>query len=271
MYRKPVVIRVCIVLWMGLFVSLGLLTQAKNTVRAATPIPTLNANGMLEIVPSATAVKSGDTFDLAVKITIDVPTCDAQAGMTFDSNLVEITGVDEGDFYKNYADANGIQSIMVPNQAVPDNANGTLPFTGVALIGGKCGPTGSGSLYVVHLKAKKDGSAKFSLTDIIVQDDASHVKSKGVPMPVAYSGIQTRDLVVNIGGAAAPEQPTRPALVPTPVGNQLPTQEATAVLLPTQADSNGSGGTAFPWVIAIPVVGVVVIAGVIILTSRKPK
>jgi hypothetical protein len=257
---------------LGVLMLIGLLLRSQTIALANTPLPTHVATGSITLVPSAATINAGDSFDLAVQITINSPTCDAQAGLSFDPKLVEVTGVTEGDFYKNYATAQNITTFMMPQNPQADNSAGNLPFTGVALIGGKCGPTGTGNLYVVHLKAKANGAALFSLTKIRVDDDGS-LSSGSTKFTVPYEGITTSDLMINIGGTGTAQvMPTKEVVVYTPIA-AIPTQEATAVLLPTQAstDVSGSGGSSFPWLIVVPVVGVVVIAGVVVLTSRKKK
>jgi len=261
MNRNKVFFKSLSVLTLGILALIGLLIHPQGVSLAATATPPRIANGLLEMVPSVTTIKAGDSFDLTIQITIDSPTCGAQSGMTFDPKLVEVTGVDEGDFYKKYADANNLSTALIP--ATVDNATGILPYTGVSILGKPCGPTGTGSLMVLHMKAKANGQARFSLTDIIVGDDGNTTHNG----PVAYAGINTRDLTIDIGGTGGVQtQPTRGADIPTPIGNSLPTQAATAVVLPPESPS----GPSIPWAYILPGAGLLAIV-VVVLTTRKKK
>jgi hypothetical protein len=72
---------------------------------------------------------------------------------------------------------------------------------------------------------------------------------------------------VNIGGSGTAIQPTaQAALVPTAPGNIMPTQVATVV---RRADTLTSGNSGFPLWIFIPVAGMLVIGGGIVLATRK--
>lgn len=251
-------------------VVLGSLIRSANLVLAATDVPTETANGSLSLSASTQTIQVGDSFDVKAIMTIDQPTCSAQAILTFDPKLVEVDGVEQGDFYKTWAQANGMMTVMLPSTPKADNNQGTVPVIGVALLGGKCGPTGTGTFLTFHVKAKANGVAQFSLSNIIIDDNGLYTNGKGEKQARPYQGIQSQGLAVSIGqsGGSVVQPTAQAALVPTVMGSVPPTQEATAV---KRVDTLTSGNSGFPLWIFIPVAGVLVIAGVVVFTSHKGK
>jgi hypothetical protein len=227
-----------------------------------TPVPTQNSNSLFSMSASNPSVKAGDTFDLNINIQTDTETRGAQAALVFDPALVEVVDVVEGDFYKSFADTIGASTMMVPSKPKVDNEKGTVQGVGVVIMGGSTsgpmGAKGNGVFVTYHLKAKGNGQAKFSL-QLVKLYDAAFGKNQ------AMGGVNTQDLVLAIGGGAV-EQPTAHAGQPT---SNAPVSTAVrrATSTPEAVTDNGNAG--FPWLIVVPVAGLFLVGGVVLVTRKK--
>lgn len=258
-----------------------------------TQIPMKQSNTQITLAVDNPAVKAGDTFDLNVMFSSDTPSRAAQCALTFNPNLVEVTGVSEGDFYQKWAQANGATTLLVPDPA-PDNAQGRVPTVGVSLVGQPgSGPTGSGKLLVYHVKVKSDasGTAEFTLSDAHVADvgddatgrvqDLAGVTVQGAAIAIGDNTaevVQPTPVPSTQPQARADVKPTVQAQAPANTNsNQKP--EPTVARVKPQSQTNpasvnsarASTGSSFPWVIVIPAVGVVVVGAVFFMTTRQRK
>ncbi|MDR3578023.1 MAG: cohesin domain-containing protein [Anaerolineaceae bacterium] len=270
MNKPKNIYRIALGTLLALSVLAGLLLSPKVPVLAqkATAIPTKMSNTTIGISPANPVVNPGDSFDVNVTIQSDTQSRAAQCQITFDPKQVEVTGVSEGTFYKQWASANGASTIMVPPKPAIDNQKGTIALTGISLIGSPGnGPTGNGTLLIIHAKANPsaNGTANFGLTNLEIDDtgDASgRVQQLG--------GVKVQNGTVAIGsGAAAPNQPTAQAVAqPTAAdSNSNPAVEPTIARISTSSSTGGD----IPWIIILPAFGVVIIGAVVFTTTRKRK
>jgi hypothetical protein len=121
-------------------------------------------------VVAPASVQVGASFDVNINIgTGSTQTRGAQAAVTFDPAVLECTGVSEGSFYSTWAAANGATNGFIPG--VIDNESGTMVPSGVLVYGGTGGPSGSGTILIIHFKAigVSAGSA-ISLDNCIISD-----------------------------------------------------------------------------------------------------
>jgi len=257
-------------LFIFLFVIIvsGLLSQPSGSVAAqvATPIPTIMSNTSIKVGVPTAPVKIGDEFDIPVTITTDIPSWGAQFQINYDQTLLEITSVDEGGFYKDWADANGASGMTMPKPSA-DNKKGIIPTTAFFLVGAKSGqgPSGSGTLMVIHAKALKDGTVELKLSEIVVNDSGVYGGS-----PTELGGIKAQNGIISIGSGVA-VQPTAGGLqqaTAAPTLQNLNAQPPTIErLVPVTSEDKGQGG--IPWVIILPLLGALVIGVGVFLVTRK--
>ncbi len=145
-------------------------------------------------------------------------------------------------------------------------------FAAVILGGPADGPSGSGTLAVFHCKAKAgaSGRRRSALQDVVV----SGLGDKLHAAPLA--GVTTQGAKLAVGAAQASAAVTQPTPEPSsqpPTAVPTPTFEPTVVRRPTRApesstDSSGAGA-GVPWMMILPVLGVVVIGGAVFATTRR--
>jgi hypothetical protein len=210
-------------------------------------------------------VKAGDEFTIPVTLTTDVTSWGAQFGLTYDPTLIEITSVDEGGFYKDWAAANGASGMTMPKPKA-DNAKGEFPVTAFFLVGanpGK-GPTGNGTLAWLHIKALKDGTATLKLNRIQVTDSGVNHKTG-----VLLGGVKSQDGVISIGGGSV-AQPTAADFVEATRPPSVQAMEAQPTIARRSAEDNQDGASgSIPWEIVVPLGGVIVLGGVVFMVRRK--
>jgi len=237
-----------------------------------TAIPTQNANITIAVSVANPVVQPGDAFDVNITIKSDTPSRGAQAEIAFDPKLIQVVSVAQGDYYKNWAQANHGNSVLQPPKPAIDNDKGLVALMGVVLIGGTVGqgPTGSGTLLVLHAKAQAgvSGAATISLDKLIVADtgDATGTSQR-------LGGVKVQNGVVTIGSGQAAATPTAQAVTAVPA---LPTQvEATVAPrgaeAPSDPSSSGGFGSLGLLLLAVPVVGAVVIGGGVVVVLRRRR
>lgn len=118
-------------------------------------------------------VKEGEAVSVDIRISTDTPCRGAQCSLSFDAALMKCDSVAEGGFFKDWADANGASTLMVPQSATIDNSQGKVSTMGIAVMGGNTGGAkGSGVLCTYHFTALADGTAAPTLSEVVVADDS---------------------------------------------------------------------------------------------------
>jgi multidrug efflux pump subunit AcrA (membrane-fusion protein) len=142
-------------------------SAASSTVSkpASTANPTSAKTSIGLSIPNRN-VKAGDVVKIYVVINTDQMLRSGQCGLTFDPTLLKCDKVDEGGFFKNWADAQKIQTMVLP-QAQIDNTKGIISTMGDALMGMvPGGATGTGTFCTYSFTALKDGNISPKLTDV---------------------------------------------------------------------------------------------------------
>ena len=81
----------------------------------------------------------------------------------------------EGNYFKDWAAANGSSTIQVPQPDI-DNTKGKVSDIGVAIMGTKAGGAkGTGVLCTYYFTALTDGVAAPTLTDVLLSDENGKV------------------------------------------------------------------------------------------------
>jgi multidrug efflux pump subunit AcrA (membrane-fusion protein) len=146
-------------------------TTPQSTVYSTTSKPASTANptsaktSISLSIPNRN-IKAGDVIKIDVVIDTDQMLRSGQCGLMFDQTLLRCDKVDEGGFFKNWADAQKIQTMVLP-QAQIDNTKGTISTLGDALMGMvPGGATGTGTFCTYSFTALKDGNISPKLTDV---------------------------------------------------------------------------------------------------------
>jgi len=144
---------------------------APNSSEATVSVFLANAN-----------VKAGDNFTVDVLIDSKVALRGAQCALSFDPSLMKCDNAVEGTYFKDWANANGSSTMVVPQPSI-DNSTGHVSDIGVAIMGTEeGGAEGSGVFCIYNFTALSDGVAKPTLSDVILADE------NGKTVPVTVSG-----------------------------------------------------------------------------------
>jgi hypothetical protein len=154
----------------------------------------------LSVSLSNQQVNPGDTFTVNLMINTKVASRGAQAALTFDPSAMECTGVTEGNFYSNWATANGVSTTMMPSSPDIDNTNGTVEVTAVAIMGQSAaeqagqalgGAQGQGIFLSYQMTAKSgvNKNASVGLSDVEILD----------PNANSIKGVASNNAQVTIG------------------------------------------------------------------------
>ncbi len=262
----------------------GLLFQPATGVsaQANTPLPPVQTNTTVAVVPSSAAVKPGDEFDISVTIDTDTPSWGLQFETHFDPNLVELSALAEGGFYKDWAQANGAQTMLVPNPE-PDNTQGLVPLVAAIVLGAQPsqGPKGKGTVATLHARVKPNASGTINITLERVQVSDAGMNGGDT---VQFEGVKVQNASVAIGSAAAAPQPTAVPLTaapkkftpqPSPVaGKAEPTvvfRGSTSNAAAADDTGEASSGSPLPLDLLIPGIGALVIVGAVAAVVGKRK
>jgi hypothetical protein len=169
---------------------------AAVTVSATPTVPAMILVGPAETIPP------GAMFDLALWFSSPAITRGAQFGLAFDPSKIQITGIDEGDYYHSWAAGNGATTMLFPGFQV-DAQHGWVKVIGLTIMGGAGappyagGPTGSGILATVHCLAlpTASGSTGVTLEEVAVGIPTDKGITENVPT------VQVTDTVLIIGSA----------------------------------------------------------------------
>jgi hypothetical protein len=137
------------------------------------PLRTVRADGTgLSISPQQQIVEQGDEFEVDILISTDNATRGAQFDLTFDSSLVRVNSMSQGDFYSGWTDLHGGSTSTFIGAI--DNVAGKIEAWGIAIINGTDpgGQMGSGTLATVHMEALSEftGTSDLILSNVIVTD-----------------------------------------------------------------------------------------------------
>ncbi|MGQ9675494.1 MAG: cohesin domain-containing protein [Chloroflexota bacterium] len=212
----------------------GTPTRTVTATRTPNPTPTptsvtVPGSISVSVSPGTQTVAAGATFDVDVRIDSVIPVGAAQCGFSFDPSKVQVEGVHEGSFLKNWAIGHGCDTQNpVPPQI--DNVNGKVSVFGITIVGSGCagnGPSGSGVFCTFRMKAKTGvtGQSALTLYDVVVMDanygeysgSAVRVNSGQVAVTAATTPTATRTPTT----ATATTTP-RPTWTPTPTATRVP-------------------------------------------------
>ena len=138
---------------------------------------------------------NGASFDVNLAVNTSVAVRGWQANLSFDAAKLTLNSISEGTFLSDYATANGGGTVS-GGIATINNTAGTAAIPGFAISGaGTGGPTGAGTLAVLHFTAKADvnNMANIGITSIVLSDTVAATIS-GVAMTGGTAAIGTLPL-----------------------------------------------------------------------------
>lgn len=142
--------------------STGISNSNQAPTHTATTLPA--ARSIVSVSPSAPTVEPGSSFALNVVVDTQTPIRSGQVSLSFDPKLLELERVEEGGFLKDWATSYGGFTSIFPQPSV-SNDRGTVSNAGVSVMAGaRGGVTGSGTLFVFHMRAKPEGSGRSAIT-----------------------------------------------------------------------------------------------------------
>lgn len=143
----------------------------------------LAANAGVTSIPSVQTVAAGANFSVDISVTTNTPTRGMQFALAWDPTKVKCNSVQEGTFYKGFAQQNSsITEVVLPSSPTANNTAGTFPssgYVGIALMGGfdnatgtAPGPTGTGNVFILNMTAlSASGTTTFTLSSVQLSDN----------------------------------------------------------------------------------------------------
>jgi hypothetical protein len=202
-------------------------TSPTSTMAPMVALPTTASNAHLSFSPPQALVSAASQeFTVNVVVNTDKPTRSFQAKIKFDPSILKLDSLEEGDFYSTWAGNNGGSSNMMPAPTI-NNTLGETSVIGILITGAAAagdhygGPTGSGTIIVLHFTSKAVGVSTLTMENVLLGDDSNTSTLKMRKLQVAVDGGEAF-----VGVTPTPTQPG---------GSGTQSASATA--------TTGSGGT----------------------------
>ena len=202
-------------------VRVGLSWGGTRPAITLTPTPTPYSNVGLSISPVNQTESSGSTFDIKVMInTGNVISRGAQVSLIFDPSLLQCNSVDEGDFFKSWAQSHSCSTIVFPTPEINNNS-GQVSDIGIAIMGQTTGgPSGSGTFCTYHMttKAEASGQSSIILTDAQIADQTG-VILRGITVNNGQVTVGNTTPISISGGVTTPTPAPMPLVTPPPASS----------------------------------------------------
>src|SRR5262249_44401228 len=164
----------------------------------------------LALSPGVSTVKPGDPFSVQVMINTAAISKGVQFGLAYNPKLLKLVGVDEGTFYKDWADQRGASTLLVRGRGI-DPDTGHLQTMGIAVIGGPDGGvTGKGLVATLRFQAMPGVSGQSTLT----LEDVQISSFDNCAVARAVNPASVTDGVVVVGAGPIPPPPSPRKVVP---------------------------------------------------------
>jgi hypothetical protein len=166
----------------------------------------------VQLSPSTLALKPGQSFEVEIMLTTAYVTRGTQFGLSYDPRLIEITKIDEGEYYRVWAMQNKASTIMAPGVTIDAERGLVRPF-GVVVLGGTptAGPNGRGLLATIEGRAKPGASGTTTLRLEAVEVSSvqsSQVNANG--SVISVPSFTVADAQIAVGDNATPPAPPTP-------------------------------------------------------------
>ena len=197
-----------------LYILLGLLIGALSLTLLTVPVLADDASVSVGVSPATSVVSSGTSFTVDLVINTATPIRGWQADINFDASKLQCTGVTEGGFLRDFAQANGGSTFWVAPKI--DNTSGTISTAMCVITGARTtdyaflGAAGSGTLCTLAFTAKPQAAGVVNIAPVHVElGDTNYIANFVSP------------IVVNSGAVGIGDTST-PLVVPPPITEVFP-------------------------------------------------
>lgn len=203
-------------------IATATITSTRTATITGTLTPTL---AIVQIIAPTQTIAPNENFTITIDMDLLARSRGAQAGLSFNPAVMRCNSVEEGNFYRNWALANGASTMLFPAPVI-NNTLGTISTASVIILGGTGAPLGQGSLMLIHCTGLAPGTSPVRLVDVEVADD-NFANPRALPAAVI-------DGSVTVGTITGPTSTA--TTTPTPSLTRTPTATATVT-------ATGSGST----------------------------
>jgi hypothetical protein len=148
------------------------ITSPPNVQNSPNPIPLLS-DARISVSVDKSNVQAGEAFTVNILIDTQKECRGAQWKLVFDPKTMRCEKVNEGNFFKDWAKANGGDTIVLPQPTIDNNA-GRVSDMGIAVMTQKIGgSSGKGVLGIYNFTALNATISTPTLSDILVADSTS--------------------------------------------------------------------------------------------------
>jgi len=151
--------------WIPFMVAACMMIALTTTRTLSVPAATVSVQPERVISPPPSI---GETFEINITASNVADVYTWQAGMTFNSSVLEALSFEEGSFLRTWADTNNQITLWV--EGTIDNVAGIISIHGCTLTGTITGASGNGTLGTITFKVKNYGNSALNLTDILLLD-----------------------------------------------------------------------------------------------------
>ena len=189
------------------------------------PAPTSAAGDTLRIEPASAAVAKDATFPVRVVQNAEVPTSGAQATITFDPALLQITSVSRGTPYADAPVFTGAAAAAI----TAANTSGKLAGVAAAFLPPDAVPAGDRDFLVIEFKAIACGQADLGLPVGPVDAGLLDGRAATYGDPLAITAIGG-SVTISCGGGSSPSPV--PTITPAPSPSPAPTATPAPTITP---------------------------------------
>ncbi len=163
-------------------------TKSSSQVNVSVP----SSGASLSVAFDKPSVNPGEAFLINILLETNVPSRGAQCSLKFDPSVMEYNGFNEGNFYKDWAVANGVTTFVFPSEPAVDNAKGSMTPISINIMGlskqestsginGGAKGKGAFGSFKMTARAGVNKRTEVSLCDYFISDNNSEAqKTVGV-------------------------------------------------------------------------------------------
>ena len=142
-----------------------MVAASTRTVSAQSPAVSIRPESIIGPPPNI-----GETFKINITVSHVTDLYGWQAGISFNSSVLEALSFVEGPFLKTWAETKNKTTLWQEGNI--DNVAGIINYHSCTLTGSIPGATGDGTLGIITFKVKNYGISTLNLTDVILLDSA---------------------------------------------------------------------------------------------------
>ena len=149
-----------------------LIATLTATILLNTLVFPVSASSAVSVELPVQQVQAGDNFDIFINITPSTAVAGAQFDLDFDSSIVSVTNVEEGDFF----DRNGVLSIFIPGTV--DNQQGKVSGLFAVTLGQAVIDSPGNFARITLTAGEQAGESTIRLSNVILSDASGNSINK---------------------------------------------------------------------------------------------